>query len=213
MNDIAAIRKDYKLQSLDEKDVHPDPMKQFEKWWQDVLGSTIEEVNAMTLATANKNGRPSARIVLLKGFTREGFIFFTNYESHKGSELLENPQASLVFFWKELERQVRIEGKAEKISGEESDIYFSSRPEGSKIGAWASPQSKVIASREIIETNVTATEKKFEGAEIQRPPHWGGYIIKPSVIEFWQGRPSRLHDRIQYSKPENGNWKIERLAP
>ncbi len=213
MNDIAAIRKDYKLQSLDEKDVQPDPMKQFEKWWQDVLGSTIEEVNAMTLATANKNGRPSARIVLLKGFIKDGFIFFTNYESHKGSELLENPQASLVFFWKELERQVRIEGMAEKISGKESDAYFSSRPEGSKIGAWASPQSKVIASREIIEANVTATEKKFTGAEIQRPPHWGGYIIKPSVIEFWQGRPSRLHDRIQYSKQENGSWKIERLAP
>ena len=213
MNDIAAIRKDYKLQSLDEKDVQPDPMKQFEKWWQDVLGSTIEEVNAMTLATANKNGRPSARIVLLKGFAKDGFIFFTNYESHKGSELLENPQASLVFFWKELERQVRIEGMAEKISGKESDAYFSSRPEGSKIGAWASPQSKVIASREIIEANVTATEKKFTGAEIQRPPHWGGYIIKPAVIEFWQGRPSRLHDRIQYSKQENGNWKIERLAP
>ena len=213
MNDIAAIRKDYKLQSLDEKDVQPDPMKQFEKWWQDVLGSTIEEVNAMTLATANKNGRPSARIVLLKGFAKDGFIFFTNYESHKGSELLENPQASLVFFWKELERQVRIEGMAEKISGKESDAYFSSRPEGSKIGAWASPQSKVIASREIIEANVTATEKKFTGAAIQRPPHWGGYIIKPAVIEFWQGRPSRLHDRIQYSKQENGNWKIERLAP
>ncbi len=213
MNDIAAIRKDYKLQSLDEKDVQPDPMQQFEKWWQDVLGSTIEEVNAMTLATANKNGRPSARIVLLKGFIKDGFIFFTNYESHKGSELLENPQASLVFFWKELERQVRIEGMAEKISGKESDAYFSSRPEGSKIGAWASPQSKVIASREIIEANVTATEKKFTGAEIQRPPHWGGYIIKPSVIEFWQGRPSRLHDRIQYSKQENGSWKIERLAP
>ena len=213
MNDIAAIRKDYKLQSLDEKDVQQDPIKQFEKWWQDVLGSTIEEVNAMTLATANKNGRPSARIVLLKGFTKDGFIFFTNYESHKGSELLENPQASLVFFWKELERQVRVEGIAEKISQEESDTYFNSRPEGSKIGAWASPQSKVIASRKIIEANVTATEKKFSGANIQRPQHWGGYIIKPSVIEFWQGRPSRLHDRIQYSKQENGTWKIERLAP
>ena len=213
MNNIADIRKDYKLQSLDEKDVLPDPIDQFEKWWQDVLGSTIEEVNAMTLATANKNGRPSARIVLLKGFTKEGFIFFTNYESHKGLELLENPQASLVFFWKELERQVRIEGLAEKISAEESDVYFRSRPEASKIGAWASPQSKVIASRKIIETTVAATEKKFTGGEIQRPPHWGGYIVKPTVIEFWQGRPSRLHDRIQYTKLENGTWKIERLAP
>lgn len=213
MNDIAAIRKDYKLQSLDEKEVLPDPISQFEKWWQDVLGSTIEEVNAMTLATATKNGKPSARIVLLKGFTKDGFIFFTNYESHKGSELLENPQASLVFFWKELERQVRIDGLAEKISAEESDEYFKSRPTGSKIGAWASPQSRVIGSREMIEANVLATEKKFIGGEIQRPPHWGGYIIKPVVIEFWQGRPSRLHDRIQYTKLENGTWKIERLAP
>ncbi|MEP7163266.1 MAG: pyridoxamine 5'-phosphate oxidase [Ferruginibacter sp.] len=214
MNDIASIRKDYKLKGLDEKDVQQDPIDQFEKWWQDVLGSTIEEVNAMTLATANKSGRPSARIVLLKGFTKDGFIFFTNYESHKGLELRENPQASLVFFWKELERQVRIEGLAEKISAEESDSYFKTRPEGSKIGAWASPQSKVIASREFIETNVSSIEKKFTGSgEIQRPPHWGGYIIRPSVIEFWQGRPSRLHDRIQYTKLENGTWKIERLAP
>ncbi len=213
MNDIAAIRKEYKLQSLDEKDVLEDPIDQFEKWWNDVLGSTIEEVNAMTLATSTRTGRPSARIVLLKGFTKQGFVFFTNYESHKGKELLENPQASLVFFWKELERQVRIEGTVEKISGEESDTYFQSRPEGSKIGAWASPQSSVIASREIIENNVAEAGKKFAGNEIKRPVNWGGYIVKPVLIEFWQGRPSRLHDRIQYTKLENGAWKIERLAP
>lgn len=213
MNDIAAIRKEYKIQSLDEKDVHKDPIRQFEKWWNDVLGSTIEEVNAMTLATATRNGKPSARIVLLKGFTNDGFIFFTNYESHKGLDLLENPEASLVFFWKELERQVRIDGLTEKISKGESDAYFNSRPEGSKVGAWASPQSKVISSRKIIEENVSATEKKFAGTEIQRPPHWGGYIVKPAVIEFWQGRPNRLHDRIQYTKLENAAWKIERLAP
>jgi pyridoxamine 5'-phosphate oxidase len=213
MDKIADIRKEYKMQGLDEKDVQQDPIKQFEKWWHDVSGSKVEEANAMTLATATKNGKPSARIVLLKGFTHEGFVFFTNYESHKGIELSENPQVSLVFFWKELERQVRIEGIAQRTSVDESDTYFNSRPEGSKIGAWASPQSKVIASRKIIEDNVAAVEKKFTGATIQRPAHWGGYIVKPQLIEFWQGRPSRLHDRIQYTKPENGNWKIERLAP
>lgn len=213
MDKIADIRKEYKMQSLDEKDVQQDPVRQFEKWWHDVSGSSVEEANAMTLATATKNGKPSARIVLLKGFTHEGFVFFTNYESHKGTELSENSQVSLVFFWKELERQVRIEGVAERISVEESDTYFNSRPEASKVGAWASPQSKVIASRKIIEENVAAVEKKFTGATIQRPAHWGGYIVKPQLIEFWQGRPSRLHDRIQYTRLENGNWKIERLAP
>lgn len=213
MDKIADIRKEYKMQSLDEKDVQQDPVRQFEKWWHDVSGSSVEEANVMTLATATKSGKPSARIVLLKGFTHEGFVFFTNYESHKGTELSENSQVSLVFFWKELERQVRIEGVAERISVEESDTYFNSRPEASKVGAWASPQSKVIASRKIIEENVAAVEKKFTGATIQRPAHWGGYIVKPQLIEFWQGRPSRLHDRIQYTKLENGNWKIERLAP
>lgn len=212
-NEISGIRKEYILQVLDEKNVHQDPISQFEKWWQDVKGSKIEEMNAMTLATANKNGKPSARVVLLKEFTKEGFIFFTNYHSQKGMEMLENPQVSLVFFWKELERQVRIDGLAEKISEEESDIYFRSRPDESKIGAWASPQSQVIGSRKVIEENVMDTNKKFTGVEIQRPPHWGGYIIKPTVIEFWQGRPGRLHDRIQYTKDENGTWKIERLAP
>jgi pyridoxamine 5'-phosphate oxidase len=213
MSNIAAIRKDYKLQRLDEKDASQNPFVQFGKWWEDASASNIEEVNAMTLATATKNGRPSARIVLLKEFTDQGFVFFTNYESHKGQELLENPQACLVFFWKELERQVKIEGVAEKISAAESDAYFMSRPEGSRIGAWSSPQSKVISSRSVLEANVTEMEKKFAGTEIQRPPHWGGYIVKPVVIEFWQGRPSRLHDRIQYTKLEDETWKIERLAP
>jgi len=213
MNNISAIRKDYQLQSLDEKDVLPNPISQFEKWWNDAVSSDILEVNAMTLATASKSGRPSARIVLLKEFREEGFIFFTNYESHKGQELLENPQACLVFFWKELERQVKIEGVAEKISAEESEAYFISRPEGSRIGAWASPQSRVISSRSVIEQNVEAVKQKFSGIEIARPPHWGGYVVKPDLIEFWQGRPSRLHDRIQYTRLENGAWKIERLAP
>jgi pyridoxamine 5'-phosphate oxidase len=167
----------------------------------------------MTLATAGKTGKPSARIVLLKGFTHEGFQFFTNYESHKGEELKQNPQACLVFFWKELERQVRIEGIVEKVSAAESDEYFNSRPAGSKIGAWASPQSKVIASREILEEKVSSVEKRFAGTEIERPGHWGGYILKPALIEFWQGRPSRLHDRILYTRIEKNKWKIERLAP
>jgi len=213
MDHIASIRKEYKLRSLDEKNTDIDPIKQFEKWWGEVLQSNVDELNAMTLATADKKGKPSARVVLLKAVTPEGFVFFTNYESHKGMALKENPQACLVFFWKELERQVRIEGMVEKVSVEESDEYFSSRPAGSKIGAWASPQSTVIASREILEERVAAFEKKFTGAEIERPPHWGGYILKPLLLEFWQGRPNRLHDRLQYTMTEQGSWKIERLAP
>jgi len=213
MDHIAAIRKEYKLESLHEKQIEQNPFKQFEKWWHEVVNSNIDEANAMTLATADKAGKPSARIVLLKGFTHEGFLFFTNYESHKGHELKENPQACLVFFWKELERQVRIEGLVEKISAAESDEYFDSRPAGSKIGAWASPQSHVIASREVLEEKVASVEERFAHTEIKRPQHWGGYILKPSLIEFWQGRPSRLHDRIQYTLVEKDNWLIERLAP
>lgn len=213
MDHIAAIRKEYKLESLHEKQIEKNPFKQFEKWWHEVVNSNIDEANAMTLATADKAGKPSARIVLLKGFTHEGFLFFTNYESHKGHELKENPRACLVFFWKELERQVRIEGLVEKIIAAESDEYFDSRPAGSKIGAWASPQSRVIASREILEEKVASLEERFAHTEIKRPEHWGGYILKPSLIEFWQGRPSRLHDRIQYTLVEKDNWLIERLAP
>lgn len=213
MHSIAGIRKDYKLQSLDENDVFKDPFDQFEKWWQEVLASNIDEPNAMTLATAGKNGIPSARIVLLKGVENGGFIFYTNYESHKGIELRENPNACLVFFWKELERQVRIQGTVEKTSAASSDEYYYSRPEGSRIGAWASPQSSIIKSRSLLEENVAAVQKKFSGTVIARPDHWGGYVIKPFLMEFWQGRPSRLHDRIQYTREAAGNWKIERLAP
>lgn len=214
MNDnIADIRKEYKLQTLDEADVHINPIQQFHKWWNEALISEIVEVNAMTLATATASGKPSARIVLLKGYDESGFVFFTNYHSHKGVELEENPIASLVFFWKELERQVRIEGGVEKTTSNESDLYFHSRPIESRIGAWASPQSKVIASREVIEENVSELQKSFAGKDIDRPPHWGGYIVKPALIEFWQGRPGRLHDRIQYTSQADGSWKIERLAP
>lgn len=209
---IADIRKDYKLQSLDEADVAADPFSQFTAWWDDAMKSEISEVNAMTLATATITGVPSARIVLLKGFDENGFVFFTNYESQKGKEIETNPHAALVFFWKELERQVRIEGVIEKITEADSDAYYRSRPAGSRIGAWASPQSEVILNRDVIENNFATVEKKFSNSNIPRPAYWGGYIVKPSMIEFWQGRSSRLHDRIQYVLHAEG-WLIQRLAP
>lgn len=213
MTNIADLRKDYILQTLIETEVERDAIKQFGKWWQDAINSSIDEVNAFTLATSTLEGKPSARIVLLKGYDENGFVFFTNYTSNKGHELAHNPQACLVFFWKELERQIKIEGKVEKVSSDESDAYFSSRPEGSRIGAWASPQSTVIEKREIIEENVSKYRQKFTGQIIPRPKHWGGYRVKPALIEFWQGRPSRLHDRMQYTLQDEGAWKIERLAP
>jgi pyridoxamine 5'-phosphate oxidase len=210
---IADIRKDYKLRSLNESDVAVNPFDQFTRWWDDAVSSEIDEINAMTLATATTDGFPSARIVLLKGYDHDGFIFFTNYQSQKGQELETNPHAALVFFWKELERQVRIEGIIEKISGKESDEYYNSRPVGSRIGAWASPQSEVIANREEIENNFASLEKKFGNENIPRPGHWGGYKLRPTMLEFWQGRSSRLHDRIRYALQKDHNWMIERLAP
>ncbi len=210
---IADIRKDYKMHSLSETDVASDPIEQFTRWWNDAEKSEIDEINAMTLATATKEGIPSARIVLLKGYDRNGFVFFTNYLSHKGKELSENPKACLVFFWKELERQVRIEGAVEKIAEKESDAYFQSRPRGSRIGAWASPQSTVIEGRQIIEKNMSDMETRYADELVPRPRHWGGYIVKPVAIEFWQGRSSRLHDRIRYRLADKGEWCIERLAP
>lgn len=209
---IADIRKDYKLKSLLEEDVKNNPIDQFSEWWNEAVNSQIEDVNAMTLATATPEGLPSARIVLLKGFTYDGFKFYTNYQSHKGIELAQNPFAALVFFWKELERQVRIEGKAEKLSEEDSEAYFKTRPAASRIGAWASPQSTPIAGRNILEENVLRYKAQFGEENIPKPAHWGGYIVKPFRIEFWQGRRSRLHDRIQYTK-QNFNWHIERIAP
>jgi pyridoxamine 5'-phosphate oxidase len=210
---IAGIRKDYKQQSLSESDVQASPFAQFEQWWNDVLKSDIEEANAMTLATASMTGLPAARIVLLKSFDKRGFVFFTNYESFKGMQLAENPRGCLVFFWKELERQVRITGLVEKISAAESDEYYNSRPHASRIGAWASPQSQVISDRQWLEQNEKKYGQEFTVKQVQRPPHWGGYRVKPVTIEFWQGRPGRLHDRIQYTLQEAGTWKIERLAP
>ncbi len=210
---IAAIRKNYSQKKLTEKKADANPLQQFAKWWQQAIEAKIDEVNAMTLATASSDGIPSARIVLLKGVSEEGFVFFTNYKSFKGQQLAENPKACLVFFWKELERQVRITGLVEKISATESDDYFYSRPVGSQVGAAASPQSQVVESREWLDEHFKALKKTTKNSKVERPEHWGGYRVKPVIIEFWQGRPSRLHDRLQYTIDESGSWKIERLAP
>lgn len=211
--EIANLRKEYATQVLLEDEVAADAMAQFEKWWTEAVAAQIPEPNAMTLATASSDGMPSARIVLLKGYDKEGFVFYTNYKSFKAMQLEENPRACLVFFWGELERQIRITGLVMKSSESESNEYFSSRPEGSRIGALASPQSQVIESREWLDQNYQQLVKKLGGTDIPRPDHWGGYVVKPVVIEFWQGRPSRLHDRIQYTLTDEGTWKIERLAP
>ena len=214
MENIADIRKDYKLKSFYESDAAANPIDQFTKWWDEAVKAEIEEVNAMTLATASIDAKPSARIVLLKGYTKEGFIFFTNYESAKGQTISTNHNVALLFFWKELERQIRIEGIAKKIAAADSDAYFNSRPGGSKIGAWASPQSEVIPNRAFLEKNIEELTVKYPDHNlVPRPEHWGGYIVQPNLMEFWQGRSSRLHDRLQYSLLENGEWKRERLAP
>ncbi len=210
---IADLRQEYSSQVLLEENVAPDPISQFQIWWQQVIESEITEPNAMTLATASADGVPSARIVLLKGFDKEGFVFYTNYKSYKAMQIAENPKACLVFHWKELERQVRIIGLVKPVAQAESDAYFQSRPEGSRIGAGASPQSKVIESRAWMDRRYQELVQQMTGTHIERPPHWGGYAVKPVVMEFWQGRPSRLHDRIQYTLQDDGRWKIERLAP
>jgi pyridoxamine 5'-phosphate oxidase len=209
---ISSIRKDYQLQSLDLTDVAKTPVLQFDKWWNEAVSSSIDEVNAMTLATVNPDGKPAARIVLLKGFDQNGFIFFTNYLSEKGKSITVHPYASLVFFWKELERQVRIEGSCIQVSESESDEYFLSRPIGSRLGAWASPQSTVISSRIVLDQNLDRVTAQYADGIVPRPNHWGGYRVIPEMVEFWQGRPSRLHDRIRYMKDES-EWLIERLAP
>ena len=211
MTDIARLRTDYKKGALDEEHADADPIRQFARWWDEAVRSELPEVNAMVLATADANGRPSARAVLLKGFDANGFVFYTNYESRKGRELADNPAAALLFFWAELERQVRIEGRAERVTAEESDAYYRSRPLASRIGAWASPQSEPIPGKAWLLARAAEMGLKH-GVNPARPPHWGGYRLRPTLLEFWQGRPSRLHDRLSYSL-EDGIWKRARLAP
>lgn len=206
------LRRDYTRHALDEKDVDPDPIRQFERWLAEALAVDVVEANAATLATATPDGRPSARIVLLKGCDPRGFTFFTNYEGRKGRELAANPRASMLFFWKELERQVAVEGAVERVSAEESEEYFRVRPEASQLGAWASSQSRVIPDRGHLESLFREYQLKFAGGPIPRPEHWGGFRILPDAVEFWQGRTSRLHDRLRYRRKE-GAWILERLAP
>jgi pyridoxamine 5'-phosphate oxidase len=214
---IADLRTDYMRETLDESDVAPDPFRQFEHWFDEAVKAQLPEPNAMTLATVGADGRPAARIVLLKGFDAQGFVFFTNYASRKGRDLAAHAAASLLFFWAELERQVRIEGIVRKVTDAESSEYFASRPHASRLGAWASPQSEPVASRAALEARFAETEARFRdaGDHVPRPPHWGGYLLVPDMLEFWQGRRSRLHDRVRYRHDAShpGAWTIDRLAP
>ena len=210
--DLAALRRDYALASLRETHVDADPIRQFEAWFADALAAQVLEPNAMTLATATSDGVPSARIVLLKGIDAGGFVFFTDYRSRKGAELAENPLAALVFLWKEIERQVRVSGAVSRVMAAESEAYYRSRPLGSRLGAWVSHQSSVIASRAEIEERWQAVSQRFADGDVPLPPHWGGYRVMPDEIEFWQGRPNRLHDRLRYERTSSG-WTISRLSP
>ncbi len=206
------LRKEYTSAGLDKADVHHDPVVQFRAWFQNAIDAGLHEPNAMILATATGDGKPSARTVLLKGYDKRGFVFYTNYEGRKAGELETNPRCALLFYWGELERQVRVEGTGSRISEQESDEYFTSRPRGSRLGAWASQQSWPVEDRSVLEERVLELEREYEGREIPRPPFWGGYRIEPEAIEFWQGRESRLHDRFVYRR-EDGTWRIERLQP
>ena len=211
-HNLAALRKEYSLLQLTRDSVHPDPMVQFDIWLNEAIDAQVNEPTAMTLATAGSDGQPSARLVLLKDVTEKGLSFFTNYESKKGRQLHENPLAAILFFWPELRRQVRFEGITEKLPSGESDEYFDSRPAGSKAGAWASRQSSKIVSRKVLENEVVKIVSRFQNENIPRPPCWGGYRLIPGVVEFWQGRPDRLHDRIEY-EISHGIWAISRLSP
>jgi pyridoxamine 5'-phosphate oxidase len=210
--DASSLRKEYTSAGLDKADVDPDPIVQFHEWFEKVIDADLHEPNAMVLATATRDGRPSARTVLLKGYDERGFVFYTNYEGRKARELETNPICALLFYWGELERQVRIEGRASRLSGEESDTYFAGRPRGSRLGAWASEQSRSVEDRSILEERLRALETEYEGRDIPRPLFWGGYRVEPDTVEFWQGRENRLHDRLVYLRNEGG-WKIVRLQP
>jgi pyridoxamine 5'-phosphate oxidase len=211
--DLTGLRNEYAAHGLRRADLHSDPLQQFAAWFAAALAADIRDVNAMSLATATPDGKPSVRIVLLKGFDERGFAFFTNYDSEKGLQIEANPYAALVFYWVQLERQVRISGAVEKTSREDSAAYFHSRPLGSRLGAWASKQSEIVDARQILDTRLTEMTERFENGDVPLPPHWGGYRVKPDKIEFWQGRPNRLHDRFRYSRRGDGTWQIDRLAP
>jgi pyridoxamine 5'-phosphate oxidase len=213
MHTLSKLRMEYSKASLDVTTISSNPIEQFEKWFHEALEAKVLEPNAMNLSTINEHNRPSSRIVLLKSIEQDKFLFFTNYQSTKGKELNTNPACALTFFWPELERQIRIEGTADRVDDVRSEKYFQSRPRGSQIGAWTSPQSSIIESRQILEERALQIEKKFEGLDIlPKPNQWGGFQVDPFVIEFWQGRPNRLHDRLQFSKVD-GKWKVYRLAP
>ena len=210
---LESLRSNYALSGLHETDLLGNPFQQFQRWLEQAIAAELPEPNAMTLATLSKEGKPIARMVLLKGLDEKGFVFYTNYDSAKGKQLTETDSAALVFWWAGLERQVRVEGMVEKVSSEESDAYFQSRPKASQLGAWASPQSQVIKNRGVLEKRLAELEEKYATEKVPRPPHWGGFRVIPTAIEFWQGRPSRLHDRIRYELDEKGDWFYQRLAP
>jgi pyridoxamine 5'-phosphate oxidase len=211
--DPVTSRYEHVAQGLRRSDLNPDPIKQFSNWFTAAIEAGIRDVNAMSLATTAKECKPSVRIVLLKGFDQYGFVFFTNYESEKGKQLEANPYAALAFYWIELDRQIRVSGKTEKTSRKESQAYFRSRPPGSQLSAWASRQSEVLDGRRVLDARMAEMTERFADKPIPLPPHWGGYRVKPDTMEFWQGRPNRLHDRFRYTRQADGNWLIERLAP
>jgi pyridoxamine 5'-phosphate oxidase len=210
--DLQGLRKEYTRAGLREADLAPDPIEQFRRWFGEAIAAGLHEPNAMTVATSTPDGRPSARVVLLKGFDERGFVFYTNHEGRKGRELEENPYCALVFYWGELERQVRIEGRASRVPGEESDAYYESRPRGSRLGAWASAQSREVGDRATLEEGLRSLEAEYEGRDVPRPPFWGGYRVEPEAVEFWQGRENRLHDRLVYRRAPGG-WEVVRLQP
>ena len=213
MDHVARLRKEYTRAGLKEFEADPNPIEQFRTWFDEVLTSNLHEPNAMALATATLDGRPSARVVLLKGFDERGFVFYTNYEGRKGEELETNPHCALLFYWGELERQVRVEGRVRRVPDKESDAYFAGRPRGSQLGAWASEQSRPVGDRGALEHGLRELEAEYEGRNVPRPPFWGGYRVEPETIEFWQGRENRVHDRLVYRRSEDGGWRRGRLQP